>query len=123
MRRADRKRNSPNFSDKATFHVYEKVNRHNVRVWGSENPHATIEHIRDSRKLNVFCSISREKVYGPFFPKATVTGMPYLEMMQEWLMLQLHDHSNAFIYQQDGALPQLPQTAFATTLDWMHGCQ
>ena len=26
------------FTDKAYFHVSGKVNRHNVRIWGSENP-------------------------------------------------------------------------------------
>jgi len=31
------------FSDEATFHVRGKVNCHNVRVWGTENPHATME--------------------------------------------------------------------------------
>ena len=31
------------FSDEATFHVCGKVKRHNVRIWGTENPHATIE--------------------------------------------------------------------------------
>ena len=29
------------FSDDATFHVSGKLNKHNVRIWGSENPHAT----------------------------------------------------------------------------------
>jgi hypothetical protein len=55
------------FSDEATFHINGKVNRHNVRVWGTENPHVTLEHERDSSKVNVFCAISKEKVYGPFF--------------------------------------------------------
>jgi hypothetical protein len=27
------------FSDEATFHVSELLNRHNVRIWGSENRH------------------------------------------------------------------------------------
>ena len=31
------------FSDEATFHVSGKLNKHNVRIWGSENPHATRE--------------------------------------------------------------------------------
>jgi hypothetical protein len=35
------------FSDEA-FHVSGKVNKQNVRIWGSEYPHATVEHIRDS---------------------------------------------------------------------------
>jgi hypothetical protein len=28
----------------------------NVRIWGTEQPHAQIEHQRDSPKINVFCS-------------------------------------------------------------------
>jgi hypothetical protein len=35
------------FSDEATFHVCGKVNRHNVRIWGTENLHATMEHVRE----------------------------------------------------------------------------
>ena len=31
------------FSDEATFHVLGKLNKHNVRIWGLENPHATRE--------------------------------------------------------------------------------
>ena len=30
------------FSDEATFHTNSKVNMHNVRIWGEENPHATV---------------------------------------------------------------------------------
>jgi hypothetical protein len=43
-------------SYEATFHVCSKVNRHNVRIWGTENPHATMEHVRESPKVNVFCA-------------------------------------------------------------------
>jgi hypothetical protein len=31
-------------SDEATFHISCKVNRHNVRILGTEQPHAQIEH-------------------------------------------------------------------------------
>ena len=55
------------FSDEATFHVSGKVNRHNVRIWGSENPHAVIEHQRDSDKVNVWCCVMHDKIIGPFF--------------------------------------------------------
>ena len=27
------------FSDKTTFHVSEKINRHNVYIWGIQNAH------------------------------------------------------------------------------------
>jgi hypothetical protein len=65
-------------SDKATFHVSSAVNRRNVRMWGSENPHAHVEHQRDSPTVNVMCAISSQKVYSPFFAEETVTGMTYL---------------------------------------------
>ncbi|CAM1310188.1 Uncharacterised protein g5380 [Pycnogonum litorale] len=59
------------FSDEATFHTNGKVNKQNVRIWGEENPHATIEHQRDSPKVNVFCAISKNRVHGPFFSRET----------------------------------------------------
>jgi hypothetical protein len=52
------------FSDEVTFHISSAVNHHNVRIWGSENPHAYVQHQRDSSKVNVFCAITNQKVYG-----------------------------------------------------------
>jgi hypothetical protein len=72
------------FSDEVTFHISGAVNRCIVRIWGSENPHAYVEHERDSPKVSVFCTISSQKVDGPFFAEETVTGMTYLDMLQLW---------------------------------------
>jgi len=70
------------FSDEATFQVGSAVNRHNVRIWGSENPHAYVQHQRDFPKVNVFCANSTQKVYGPFyFAEETVARMTYLDML------------------------------------------
>ncbi|GBO45561.1 hypothetical protein AVEN_270657-1 [Araneus ventricosus] len=55
------------FSDESTFHVSGKVNKHNCRIWGSENPHDYRELERDSPKVNVWCALSHTKVIGPFF--------------------------------------------------------
>ena len=87
------------FSDEATFHTNGKVNRHNVRIWGEENPHATIEHERDSPKVNMFCAISKNHVHGPFFVEENVTGNVYLQMLQNWLTDELiaNEHEY-FIY-------------------------
>lgn len=95
------------FSDESTFHTSGKVNTHNVRIWGSENPHQLVQHERDSPKINVFCAVSRRQVYGPFFfAEATVTGVSYLDMLQQWLFPQLVESEPAnFIWQQDGAPP------------------
>jgi hypothetical protein len=55
------------FSDEATFHLSGKVNRHNLIIWGSQNLHQVVEHVRDSPKVNVFCAASRTQVYAPLF--------------------------------------------------------
>jgi hypothetical protein len=47
--------------------------------------------------------ISKKKVYGPiFFAEPTVTGMIYLDMLENWLMPQLNEDSNDYLFQQDG---------------------
>ena len=102
------------FSDEATFHINGKVNRYNVCIWGKENPHGTIEHERDSPKVNVFCSISKNHVHGPFFFEGNVTGDVYLQMLQNWLIDELiaNEHED-FIYQLDGAPPHWKLTVQA----------
>jgi hypothetical protein len=71
------------FSDKETFHVSGAGNHRDVRIWGCGNPHAYVEHQCDSPNVNVFCAISSQKVYGPFFfVEDTITGMTYLDMLQ-----------------------------------------
>lgn len=94
------------FSDEATFNLHGRVNRHNVRIWGSENPRATLEIERDSPKLNVFCAISERTVYGPFFFEGqTVNGQRYLQMLMNWLFPQLAAEGGHYLFQQDGAPP------------------
>jgi hypothetical protein len=94
------------FSDEATLHLSGKVNRHNVRIWGLQNPHTTLEHERDSPKVIMFCAISQTKVYGPsFFDEKTVTGVTYLAMLQNWILPQINEDSEDFTFQQDGAPP------------------
>jgi len=94
------------FSDEPTFRLSGKVNRHNVRIWGLQNPQEALEHERDSPKVNVFCVLSQTKVYGPiFFAENTVTGVTYLAMLQNWPLPQMSEDSDDFIFQQDGAPP------------------
>jgi len=67
-----------------------------------ENLHATMKHVHDSPKVNVFCAVSSCKVYGPFFfVESTVTSINYLDKLQLWLMPQLQEDSEEFIFQQD----------------------
>jgi transposase len=50
------------FSDESTFHISGKVNKQNVRIWGTENRRATVEHVWDFPKVNVFCAVSCNKM-------------------------------------------------------------
>lgn len=38
------------YSDERLFHAYEKVNKHNFWIWGTENPRERREVARDSKK-------------------------------------------------------------------------
>lgn len=92
------------YSDEAIFHLSGRVNCHNVRNWGTEHPHETVEHVRDSPKVNVFCAVFRNKVFDPFFFETdAVTGQSYLDMLQHWLFALLQEVRPDFIFQQDGA--------------------
>uniref|UniRef100_A0A1B6E9D2 PiggyBac transposable element-derived protein domain-containing protein n=1 Tax=Clastoptera arizonana TaxID=38151 RepID=A0A1B6E9D2_9HEMI len=57
------------FCDESSSHLSGKVNTHNCRIWGSENPHEILKHVRDGPKVNVFCALSKRKVCGPLFSK------------------------------------------------------
>jgi hypothetical protein len=50
------------FSDEATFHLSGRMNRHNLWIWGSENPYESFEHERDSSKVTVFAAVTRKPV-------------------------------------------------------------
>ena len=48
------------FSDEATFHLSGKVNRHNVRIWGLQNPQEAMEH-GTPRKLMCFVLYRKQR--------------------------------------------------------------
>jgi hypothetical protein len=49
--------------------------RFNFRIWGGENLRVFLEHVHDGPKMNVFCPLSRRRVYGPFFfVRMTIAG-------------------------------------------------
>ena len=93
------------FSDEATFHISGRVNRHNCRIWGEENPHELYEHERDSPKVTVWCAMARNRLYGPFFfDERTVNGQSYLRMLQNVFVPELQQVRGLLrrvIFQQD----------------------
>jgi hypothetical protein len=75
-------------SDEATFHLTGDVNKHNCRIWASENPHTFYEQQRDSPKVTVWCAVSKNKIYGPFFfGEPIVKSLHYVDMLQQFFSL------------------------------------
>ena len=53
---------------------------------------------RDSPKVNVFCAISKKRVYGPFFFEGTtVNSEANVDMLQNQLMELLFDGEQAHL--------------------------
>ena len=96
--------NSVCFSDEATFHVSGKVNKHNIRIWGSQNPCEVLE--RDNPKINVWCGLMHNQIIGPFiFAESTITANIYLDMLKHYVVPQLEEFQPRVVFQQDGAPP------------------
>ncbi|KFM58633.1 hypothetical protein X975_22411, partial [Stegodyphus mimosarum] len=94
------------FSDEASFHLSGIVNRHNVRIWGSENPHEYRKAQRDSSKVNVVCGLMHDRVIGPFFfTEKTVSSVVYLHMLENFVFPQVEELQPHVFLQQDGAPP------------------
>ena len=94
------------FSDESTFHVSGLLNRHNLRIRGSENSQDTCELERDSPKLNVWCGIIHNKIIGPFFfAEKSITTQTYLDVTTEQMSPQLEQYQLQVIFQQVGAPP------------------
>ena len=94
------------FSDEATFHVSGKVNKHNIRIWGSQNPCEVLEKERDNPKINVWCGLMHNQIIGPFiFAESTITANVYLDMLKHYVIPQLEEFQPRVVFQQDGAPP------------------
>ena len=92
------------FSDEATFHVSGKLNKHNARIWATENPHITREIERDSLKVNVWCGLLCNKVIVTFFfDEKTITVDIYLDTLTEYVAPQLEEFQPHIFFQQDEA--------------------
>ena len=69
------------FSDESCFHLSGLVNKHNCRIWSTNNPHFTVETAMNSAKVNVWCAMSRTQIIGPyFFVDETVNQHNYLQL-------------------------------------------
>ena len=78
------------FSDEAKFYVNGCVNRHNFRIWGTQQPNEINEYVRGSPKVKVWCGLLYDRVIGPFFfSERTITGVVYLDLLEQYVFPQI----------------------------------
>ena len=86
-------------SNEASFRVSEKVNKHKVRIWGSQNYCEVVEKERDSPKLNVWCGLKHNQIIGPFvFAESTITANICLDMLKHYVVPQLEEFQPWFLF-------------------------
>ena len=95
------------FSDEAWFTLEESVNKQNDRSWLPSRPQEEIEQQLHGEKVMVWCAISVNRVFGPFFFDTTVNAANYLEMLKDffWPKLLRTQEYKKYFFQQDGAPP------------------
>lgn len=58
-------------------------------------------HIEHSSKLNILKSYLTRKSTDNFFQESTITGIVYLDMFSRWLVFQLQEESDDFVWVQE----------------------
>lgn len=92
-------------SDEAYFHLNGAVNNHNCRIWSDSDPNYAIQQPLKPPKVLVWCAVSANRVYGPFFFDSTVNNENYLDMLKNYFWPKVYRTKNAksLYFQQDGA--------------------
>ena len=105
---------SIHFTDEAHFLLSGHVNKQNMRIWGEENPHASVEKLQSREKCTVWAAVTDKKVIGPYFfeeggSSCTVDGERYKKMLKSYYIPQVKRYFdvNQVIFQQDGAPPHI----------------
>ena len=112
------------FSDEAHFHLSGYVNRQNMRFWGSENPHDSVEAPKTRARVTVFVALGQDAgLIGPYFFEdkegvaETIKTDNYIKLIKGKLIPALKRKGNIkkCIFQQDGAPPHCSRVA----IDWL----
>ncbi|GFS60688.1 DUF4817 domain-containing protein [Nephila pilipes] len=87
-----------------TFHVSDYINRHNYRIWGTESPRAVREKARNSPKVNVWCALTVEEIFGSFFfIEQRVNSITNLDNLQCYAFPQIERRQPRVTFQEDSA--------------------
>ena len=99
-------------SDEAYFYLTLPVNIQNKRQWSTDQPDLEIERPLQDQKILVWCGISANRVFGPYYFEDTVNQVNYLEMLKKffWPKLLRTAEYKKYYFQQDGARPHTATT-------------
>ena len=105
--------------DEAKFYLDGVVNKHNCRIWSTQNPHASVERVQFAPSINEWCGVSTKAILGPFFfedggRSVTVTTARYQDMLVNFVLPELRRRKlplHTTWFQQD---PATPHTAAST---------
>lgn len=109
-------------SDEAYFYLTVPLNNQNNRVWSDSQPCVGAEFPLHDKKILVWCAISADRVFGPFYFESTVNQTNYLEMLKTffWPKVLRTPNYKKYYFQQDGATPHTA-TAVQTWLGQQFG--
>lgn len=108
-------------SDEAHFYLNGQVNKQNCRVWGEQNPHATVERTQHPAYVTVWCGLTSQGIIGPYFFQdrgrtVTVNEARYRKMLDTFLIPELQRLGiplGRIWFQQDGATPHTTRRVLA----------
>ena len=100
------------FSDEAYFYLTKTANKQNSRLWLETRPKSGIERPLYDQKVLVWCAMSSQRIYGPYFFETTVNQNNYHNMLVKffWPKVVREDYKN-YYFQQDGATPHTSKKA------------
>ena len=93
------------FSDEASFHISGKVNKHNVRIWESQNPYEVVEKTETSQ-TQCLVGLMHNQIIGPcILAESTITADIYLDTLKHYVVPQFEEFQPWAVFQQDSAPP------------------
>ena len=94
-------------TDEAYFYLTLPLNNQNNWSWSESQPTKCVEKLLYDKKVLIWCPISANRIFGPFYFEKTVNKENYLEMLKEyfWPKVLRTAKYKKFYFQQDGARP------------------
>lgn len=99
------------FSGEMNFYLSGEVSRKDLCIFGSDKSQDLTEDDADTQKVKLFCAISKNKVYGPYF-LSLESDYFYQRLLEESLLPQLDrdDVADTMMLQVDIPLSQFNDT-------------